>query len=797
MFEKHEDALQDEVDSLPSLKAVPELVRYEAKLSAFRKIDLKEQLRILAARCSHENPLVVEQALVELRCYLEDNEEFIRKITNDEIPDSIISETIRHLLDACVRYSHSQNHIARISSECLGIIGAVDSNRIESPRKSGDLMILHNFEKTEESVQFAHFLLEHHLVKAFLSATDTRAQGFLSFAMQELLKFCGFSAEVLVRQNTEMLMAGSQTRWRDFSATARNILSPYLSSKYVLSTVATSHKSTYPIFSPQKTYREWLTELLLDLLPKAQGVHTKSLFAEIVSKIVKGQDLSILNFILPYIWIRERRRYNAGIHNQMVRQLARQSSEAMEPPPDPSIVCVEMVLAELPPKLIGERSIQCQSYARALFYWEQYMRRCRSEKENMEPLYTQMQSIYAEIDEPDGIEGISTRLSVINVEQQILEHRKAGRWLAVQSWYEHLLKDRPSDVDLQYGLLSSLKESGQHETLLVHMEPILKTRTPLLHRVLGFGVESSWRSLNWDKLGSLLKSFPESAQSSFDVSIGRAIYAFHTGNDSALELIIREGRDQLVRSMTMSGTNSIRSCHELLFQLQAFAECQYITSNLQSESMNYVAMRQILDGRLTLLGPSHREKQYILALRRALLSSHHGHEEFTSAYISSLWLTSAKLARKKKDYHQAFTAVLNANDTQNGPIEQAKLAWDEGRHRKAIKLLESAIDTDLFEIIIPTTESFPDPEASENQKRHPQSSARARAMLLWARWMDSAGQIQSKVLVNKFRDVARSYSQAMIWGTKYIFQTLPQFLNLWLDFGAESEQQFEEEIGAE
>ncbi|KAK6357828.1 serine/threonine-protein kinase M1 [Orbilia blumenaviensis] len=812
IFEIHKTALQDEADSLPQMSVITEFDHYEKLLSTSRNKDLKEQLRILTSRSTHENPLVVERALTELKSYLEANEDFIRNITNDEIPDSIVAEVIRNLLDVCVRHGQSANSIAKLSSECLGMIGAVDPNRIENLRKVDDLMILHNFERTEESIRFAHFLLEHHLVKAFLSATDTRAQGFLSFAMQELLKFCGFSPEVLAKQNTDFTISPDQTRWRDFSVTARNVLSPYLSSKYILSTAATGHKSTYPIFSTTKSYREWLTEFLLDLLPKARGVHTKTLFAEIISKIVKGQDLSILNFILPYIvlhivisgsaedrknirlelvsilqhempadrnqefevvkrcsesvfilvdhlskWIREKRRYDSTTAGLAARQLSRQSSESIVQYPDSSIAPVEALLSNLPPKLIGERSIQCQSYSRALFYWEQYMRKCRQEQTNMEALYTQMQSIYSEIDEPDGIEGISTKLSVVNIEQQILEHRKAGRWLAVQSWYEHLLKERPTDMDLQYGLLSSLKESGQHETLLVHMEPILNVHSSLLYRVLGFGIESAWRSLNWDRLEALLQQCPD--QTSFDVTIGRAINTFRSGDKKSLESIIQVGRDQLVRSMTISGTNSIRSSHEMLFQFQVLAECQYITSSIQGGHIDGASFKHNMDARLTLLGPSHREKQYILALRRALLSLSRGFDDFTKPYISSLWLTTAKLARKKKDYHQAFTAILNSNDDQNGPIEQAKLAWDEGRHRRAIKLLENAIETNAFEAILPATDSFQDLEASESRKRHPQSSAKARAMLLWARWMDSAGQIQSKILVNKFREVANSYAR--------------------------------------
>lgn len=85
----------------------------------------------------------------------------------------------------------------------------------------------------------------------------------------------------------------------------------------------------------------------------------------------------------------------------------------------------------------------------------------------MEPLYERLQQIYTQIDEPDGIEGISSYLQVLDIDQQILEHRKAGRWTAAQSWYELLLSEQPEDCNVQYNLLTCLRESGQHGTCLL------------------------------------------------------------------------------------------------------------------------------------------------------------------------------------------------------------------------------------------------------------------------------------------------------------------------------------------
>ena len=114
---------------------------------------------------------------------------------------------------------------------------------------------------------------------------------------------------------------------------------------------------------------------------------------------------------------------------------------------------------------MSQRAIECKSYSRALFYWEQYIRHTRETKidgiQDSE-LLERLQEIYTQIDEPDGIEGISAHLHVLDIEQQILAHRKAGRWTTAQSWYEIQLADKPEDVDVQVNLLTCLKESGQH-----------------------------------------------------------------------------------------------------------------------------------------------------------------------------------------------------------------------------------------------------------------------------------------------------------------------------------------------
>lgn len=134
---------------------------------------------------------------------------------------------------------------------------------------------------------------------------------------------------------------------------------------------------------------------------------------------------------------------------------------------------VANLLSAIPAQIISRRAVECKSYARALFHWEAHIRKVREEQPPKEPIpksvLLHLQDIYAQIDEPDGIEGISAHLYVLDIDQQVLGHRKAGRWTAAQSWYEIKLAEDPSDTDAQVNLLDCMKESGQYGKAIFHL----------------------------------------------------------------------------------------------------------------------------------------------------------------------------------------------------------------------------------------------------------------------------------------------------------------------------------------
>jgi len=181
--------------------------------------------------------------------------------------------------------------------------------------------------------------------------------------------------------------------------------------------------------------------------------------------------------------------------------------------------------------------------------------------------------------------------------------------------------------------------------------------------------------------------------------------------------------------------------------------------------------------------------------------------------------------------HQSFNAVLHAQQLGDGSavIENAKLLYKDGHHRKAIQVLQHAISTSSFisesfiSISVPPTSSK-GPEAQRNLLT-------ARAHLLLAKWLDSTGQTHASALRSQYQQAAKTHPQwekghyylgrhykkilesekalkpddqsdeyltgetaklvienylrSLNYGTKYLSQTLPRILTLFLDLGAQ------------
>ncbi|KAJ5225141.1 hypothetical protein N7468_006366 [Penicillium chermesinum] len=908
--------VRDTFNTMPSLAPIPEMAALEARINELRAdMDVRSRFLALIRRCQSENATVVEQALGELLPFLATNEEFLHVSVLSEQPDPVIAQLTRVLLDCCVKFNTSSDCITLLSARCLGHVGCLDPNRVETIKEKKDILVLSNFDRMEETVEFVLFFLQNVLVEAFLSASNTRAQGFLAYAMQGLLKIVHLHTAVTQRSR-DLQGDEKYQRWMELPEGIRNTLTPFLTSTYTVTIVATNPKVEYPLFSPEKTHSEWLRGLVQDLLQTGNADNARLIFT-VCSRVVKGQDISISSFLLPFAvlnrvvggtvqeqediqkellnvlshplpdttnharetiiccsqdrfqsvfdvldylsrWLQGKKKQLNGMGNQnqsyqSSRSHKDTSRDTLLEKYSSQIKSVENLLSSIPPEIISKRAVECKSFSRALFHWEQYIRKCNSREEpqgasSSEHLYQRLQDIYSQIDEPDGIEGISSHLSVLNVDQQVLEHRKAGRWATAQSWYELQLEKEPANMEAQWNLITCLKESGQHDAILTRFEALRENEGIATSRFLPFAIEASWITGRWTKLKGYLDLCARQGTGDFNVGIGSALHMLQGRRDSDGKVSTEKSQEftrtvndlrlNIAKSLTANSVTSLQSCHDDMLKLHALTDVEAI-ANSRSKLIPYADLPSALTRRLDVLGGYIADKQYLLGVRRAAMELT---GDFDDADISTAWLTSAHLSRKGNFTSQAYHSMLNAArlKDQAATNEHAKLLWQDGHHRKAIQTLEGAIATS--ETAPSASNSVESDTASFASGRgRKQNDVSAKAHLMLAKWTDRAGQTHSQAIVQRYREAIKlyprwekahyylgkhynkildsekakpmgkeaqiylsgeatklvidNYLRSLTYGSKYVFQTLPKLLTLWLEHASIVDQPLDPKRG--
>lgn len=299
LLKTHTEIVRQTVRTIPSLASIPLMHKFEEELGKIKaQMDIKHHYQAFSERCQSENVTVVVSALKELEIFLTKHQRFLHDVAMQEQPDPVVAQLIRSILDACVLLSETHQEVPILSAKCLGLVGCVDPTRIEAVKDKKGMLVLSNFGEAEETKDFVVFAFREVLVKSFLSATNSRSQGFLAWAMQELLKFIQFDTSVMVRSRNVPHDA-NYLRWMTLPESVRNTLTPFMTSKYVITEGFKQAPCTYPLFRSGMTHQQWLRTLTLDLLQKGEGENIKQIFS-VFSRIIRTQEVSISDFFIPF-----------------------------------------------------------------------------------------------------------------------------------------------------------------------------------------------------------------------------------------------------------------------------------------------------------------------------------------------------------------------------------------------------------------------------------------------------------------------------------------------------------------
>ncbi len=282
-----------------NFSSVPALASVASTLEAARKNwSQRDRVKNLLNRILNDNGTVAVEALRELKVFLAEHHDWLQQLASGDSFHQDIANVVESLLRAATRESDHSEKIRLLAYQCLGCLGAVDPDRVDLASSEPEIIVLHNFDEESEAFSFALHLIRDLLVGSFHSTSDTKYQSHLAYAIQELLKICGFTSD-LVKDTAAAVPIKVRNRWNSLSKQILQTISPLLESQYRLQLLAIP-KILHPVYVHQATYREWVQNWALFLNLRASGDRAKKIF-DVFRSAVRNKDAGVARHLLPHL----------------------------------------------------------------------------------------------------------------------------------------------------------------------------------------------------------------------------------------------------------------------------------------------------------------------------------------------------------------------------------------------------------------------------------------------------------------------------------------------------------------
>lgn len=825
----------------------------------------EQKLQHILDRAANENSSICGQALAELKIFLNREKDYIQRITTGNTFDPVVGRIV-HILFATVARDDDSESLRDICLENLGILGAVDPDRFKHDKADQTNDLLQDFNDKDEISDFAMHLVRDVLVSAFKATNDTKHQATLAYAIQELLKLAGFSTALLAVNGNYTTNAKSvvslrvKHRFSKFPPEMLGIIAPLLESKYSVLLGDMSVREM-PIYRHSSSYKDWVQHWTNHLIVTVTGDHAKPLFG-IFRSVIRDHDLGIAQYILPHlvlnILVMGTKEQSWEIRQELVAVLEDQVTPSTDFEPerrllsaqivfglldhvnvwmrrrtqnrskqsrrhqaeiDSAVSRVQSTMRTISQELMAIASLKCRAYARSLLNFEQEIRVLRKngkEDSDLQEHYENMHLIYANLDEPDGMEGISTRIVSSSLEHQIREHESTGRWTSAQSCWEVKIQEKPDDLTLHLGLLRCLRNLGHYDTMRTHIRGVLAVNPEWEKMVDSFYVEGCCILSDWAEVKKRLNK-EGAGPSSPSHATARVLLAMHEGDQACLQKSIKDARSLLGKPLIAAGKSSYVSVYEsvtqlhMLHELGMISEALGVSRSTTSSQMTLSNLSKALEARLASTLPSFRTREPLLSVRRSAFSTRK--QEDFRAEIGQSWISSSKIARRTGHTQTAYSAAMQASQWK-APfafIQKAKLLAIGDQSQAALQELKIALNSEDF--------------ANSANKTASYKESLAHAMLFSARLNDQTGRSRPNDLIQQYRTCAKvDPSSEKMWyylghyydqcserdaankiqivniftqhfntckyllrsasyGTKFFYRSLPRVLTIWFDCG--------------
>lgn len=291
------DAL--DLNDVVDLGSVEELQRVNRLIQSHQDRSARSRLGHILRRCSHDNSTIAVQTLEELKSFLTtETDDFLSGILSKDIFDPILGQAISTLLALSLRDSENSEVIHTLVYECFGIIGAVDPDRCDFGVDARDTSRVIDFSDDEESKNWAASLISEVLIGLFSSTSDMTYQSYLAYSIQQLLRICDITMDILNKRNRHVASKVKQ-RWEAFPSHVVEKLPPLMASKYSVNLKALE-PTRGPIYRAHSTYRDWIQHWVRYLAGEINIPVARSIFG-VFNSVTLHRDATVARHLLPHL----------------------------------------------------------------------------------------------------------------------------------------------------------------------------------------------------------------------------------------------------------------------------------------------------------------------------------------------------------------------------------------------------------------------------------------------------------------------------------------------------------------
>lgn len=313
------DILKQHIREFPPLPSIPALTKVNKAIQEARgSMTLRDRLRDVVDGLNNDSLNVRYMVVCELKKLLNLEREGVTSLITAEAGADmeILSSLIRSLLKGCAEESRRAvgQRLKLVCADCLGALGAVDPAKVKA-------FSCQRFKIECSDDDLIYELIQKQLARAFRAAPDTIIQDSAVVAIQELLKIAGCEASLhenaassmsapkdkepllgsasgmMITDGRNEMTRRGQRLWDRFSNYVKEIIAPYLSSRFQLPNVA-DPAFVGPIYRPSMSFRRWIFFWIRKLTAHATGSRARIFNA---CRGIVRQDMQTAIYLLPYL----------------------------------------------------------------------------------------------------------------------------------------------------------------------------------------------------------------------------------------------------------------------------------------------------------------------------------------------------------------------------------------------------------------------------------------------------------------------------------------------------------------